>query len=74
MMTEIYKGIGLGLSMLLGGVAIWLWRQKKIRDAKARAFDIEVVEKENHEKVDALDPDSLIDEANRWQGRKQRDS
>lgn len=70
MTNEILKGIGIGISMLIGGWAIWMWKQKLIRDAKARAFDIEVKENENHEKVDALDPDSLIDEANRWQGRK----
>lgn len=70
MTEEILKGIGIGISMLIGGWAIWMWKQKQIRDAKARAFDIEVTENENHEKVDALDPDSLIDEANRWQGRK----
>lgn len=70
MTTEILKGIGIGISMLIGGWAIWMWKQKLIRDAKARAFDIEVKEKETKSKIDSMDPDSLIEEANKFMGKK----
>lgn len=70
MINEIYKGLGLGISALLGCLAIYLWRQKQLRDVKARMFDIEVLEKEAKETISKMDPDSLIAEANRFMGPK----
>lgn len=68
-MIEIYKGIGLGLAALLGAVGVYFYRKQLIANNKARLFDIEVLEKEAHEKIDSMDPDSLVDNANKWAGK-----
>lgn len=68
MIEDVLKGIGLGLAGLFGVLAVYAFKRWREQIAKARAFDMEVAEKEASEKIDNIDPDSLIDELGKWMG------
>jgi hypothetical protein len=72
-MNAFYSGIGAGLILAISGFILWWSKQQKIRNQKARQFDIEIYEKEVHAKVGSMDPDSLIDDVNKWAGKKPDD-
>lgn len=61
--------VAIAIISFLSFVIVMIRRQQK-NNQKARMFDLEVYEKETKEKVDSMDPDSLIDEVNKWQGKK----
>lgn len=54
---------------ILGGIILWIKQMKK-NEQKARMFDLEVQEKEIHNKINSMNPDELIEEVNRWSGKK----
>lgn len=72
MITEsILKGIGIGLAGLLATFIVIWWRKNQAMKQKARAFDLEISEKQVKENIDAMNMDTLIDEANKkWPTKK----
>jgi len=66
--AEVQLGVLVSFVILGVGAVMWYRKQQKLKQ-KARMFDLEIAEKESHEKIDSLDPDYLIDEVNKYQGR-----
>lgn len=69
--AEVQLGILISFVILGFGAVMWYKKQQKLKQ-KSRMFDIEIAEKETHEKINSLDPDSLIDEANKFMGSGSR--
>lgn len=70
MMEEILKGVGLGLVGLFFGLGVYALKRWREAQAAERRLAIEIGEREAHEKIDAKDPDSLIDDINKWQANE----
>ena len=64
-MLEFWKGLGLGVSILIGTLAVFWYKKIEANSKKARAFDLEIKEKEIHNEIENKTIDDLISDANK---------